>query len=104
MDITLSSTLAVIFDASFTKPRYRLPTKWSRFDTQRTGDWYVKLQDVGNVHTISLATPEHVVTQVVWSMLHARENGHPFIYNTSAFGPLENYANATMESIEEMHS
>ena len=58
---------------------------------EELGDWYVKLQDVGNVHNINLITPEHVVPQVVLSILHARENGLglPIIYNTSAFDSLE---------------
>jgi putative pyruvate formate lyase activating enzyme len=49
------------------------------------------LQNVGNVHNINLITPEHVVPQVVLSILHARERGLnvPIIYNTSAFDSLE---------------
>jgi putative pyruvate formate lyase activating enzyme len=49
--------------------------------------WYMKLQDVGQVHNINLITPEHVVPQVVLSILHARDLGLklPIIYNTSAF-------------------
>jgi putative pyruvate formate lyase activating enzyme len=40
---------------------------------------------------INLVTPEHVVPQVVLSILHARELGLrlPIIYNTSAFDSLE---------------
>lgn len=55
------------------------------------GDWYIKLQDVGRVHNINLITPEHVVPQVVLSILHARDHGLkvPIIYNTSAFDSLE---------------
>lgn len=51
----------------------------------------MKLQDVGNVHNINLITPEHVVPQVVLSILHARELGLqlPIVYNTSAFDSLE---------------
>lgn len=51
----------------------------------------MKLQDVGNVHNINLITPEHVVPQVVLSILHARDLGLkvPIIYNTSAFDSLE---------------
>jgi putative pyruvate formate lyase activating enzyme len=47
----------------------------------------MKLQDVGQVHNINLITPEHVVPQVVLSILHARDLGLklPIIYNTSAF-------------------
>jgi putative pyruvate formate lyase activating enzyme len=46
---------------------------------------------VGNVHNINLVTPEHVVPQVVLSILHARELGLrlPIIYNTSSFDSLE---------------
>ena len=51
----------------------------------------MKLQEVGKVHNINLVTPEHVVPQVVLSILHARELGLrvPIIYNTSAFDPVE---------------
>lgn len=51
----------------------------------------MKLQNVGNVHNINLITPEHVVPQVVLSILYARELGLkiPIIYNTSAFDSLE---------------
>jgi putative pyruvate formate lyase activating enzyme len=51
----------------------------------------MKLQDVGRVHNINLVTPEHVVPQVVLSILHARELGLrlPIIYNTSSFDSLE---------------
>jgi putative pyruvate formate lyase activating enzyme len=51
----------------------------------------MKLQDVGNVHNINLVTPEHVVPQVVLSVLHARELGLrlPIVYNTSSFDSLE---------------
>ncbi|KAG4440669.1 hypothetical protein IFR05_003867 [Cadophora sp. M221] len=57
---------------------------------EELGDWYVKLQDVGRVHNINLITPEHIVPQVVLSILHARDNGLkvPIIYNTSAFDSL----------------
>lgn len=34
--------------------------------------WYVKLQEVGNVHGIDLVTLEHVVTQVNLSIVHAK--------------------------------
>ena len=48
------------------------------------------MQTVGNVHNINLITPEHVVPQVILSILHARELGLkvPIIYNTSAFDSL----------------
>lgn len=54
------------------------------------GEWYMKLQDVGNVHNINLVTPEHVVPQVVLSILHAKSLGLnlPIIYNTSSFDSL----------------
>ncbi|KJX98823.1 pyruvate formate lyase activating enzyme like protein [Zymoseptoria brevis] len=58
---------------------------------EQLGDWYVKLQDVGNVHNINLVTPEHVVPQVALSILHAKDRGLkvPVIYNTSSFDSLE---------------
>ncbi|KAI1915493.1 hypothetical protein LOZ12_005833 [Ophidiomyces ophidiicola] len=58
---------------------------------EELAEWYMKLQDVGNVHNINLITPEHVVPQVVLSILHARDLGLkiPIIYNTSAFDSLE---------------
>lgn len=51
----------------------------------------MKLQEVGKCHNINLVTPEHVVPQVVLSILHARELGLciPIIYNTSSFDSLE---------------
>ena len=54
----------------------------------------MKLQDVGQVHNINLITPEHVVPQVVLSILHARDLGLrlPIVYNTSAFDSLESLA------------
>jgi putative pyruvate formate lyase activating enzyme len=57
---------------------------------EELGEWYIKLQNVGRVHNINLVTPEHVVPQVVLSILHARELGLnvPIIYNTSAFDSL----------------
>ena len=57
---------------------------------EELGEWYIKLQNIGNVHNINLITPEHVVPQVVLSILHARELGLnvPIIYNTSAFDSL----------------
>ncbi|KAK0621597.1 hypothetical protein B0T17DRAFT_508931 [Bombardia bombarda] len=57
---------------------------------EELGDWYMKLQDVGNVHNINLITPEHVVPQVALSILHARDQGLklPIIYNTSAYDSL----------------
>ncbi|KAF2279443.1 pyruvate formate lyase activating enzyme [Westerdykella ornata] len=58
---------------------------------EQLAEWYIKLQDVGKVHNINLVTPEHVVPQVVLSILHARDLGLrlPIIYNTSAFDSLE---------------
>ena len=46
---------------------------------------------MGRVHNINLITPEHVVPQVVLSILHARDLGLklPVVYNTSAFDSLE---------------
>ena len=46
---------------------------------------------MGKVHNINLITPEHVVPQVVLSILHAKELGLrlPIVYNTSAFDSLE---------------
>ena len=65
----------------------------SGFDltAEELGDWYIKLQDVGGVHNINLVTPEHIVPQVVLSILHARERGLkvPIVYNTSAFDSKE---------------
>ena len=53
--------------------------------------WYLTLQDVGQVHNVNLVTPEHVVPQVVLSILAARDQGLnlPIVYNTSAFDSLE---------------
>ncbi|KAL4903781.1 hypothetical protein BDW74DRAFT_185894 [Aspergillus multicolor] len=50
-------------------------------------EWYLKLQDEGHVHNINLVTPEHVVPQVVLSILEARDMGLklPIVYNTSSF-------------------
>ncbi|KAF2198715.1 hypothetical protein GQ43DRAFT_145765 [Delitschia confertaspora ATCC 74209] len=58
---------------------------------EELAEWYMKLQEVGRVHNINLVTPEHVVPQVVLSILHARELGLriPIIYNTSSFDSLE---------------
>lgn len=58
---------------------------------EELAEWYMKLQEVGRVHNINLITPEHVVPQVVLSILHARELGLqlPIIYNTSSFDSLE---------------
>lgn len=57
---------------------------------EQLAEWYLKLQEVGHVHNINLVTPEHVVPQVVLSILHARELGLriPIIYNTSSFDSL----------------
>lgn len=51
----------------------------------------MKLQETGHVHNINLVTPEHVVPQVVLSILHARELGLriPIVYNTSSFDSFE---------------
>ena len=51
----------------------------------------MKLQEVGKVHNINLITPEHVVPQVVLSILHAKDSGLrlPIVYNTSAFDSME---------------
>ena len=51
----------------------------------------MKLQDVGGVHNINLVTPEHMVPQVVLSLLKAKELGLrlPVVYNTSSFDSLE---------------
>ncbi|PWY72182.1 hypothetical protein BO94DRAFT_525716 [Aspergillus sclerotioniger CBS 115572] len=53
--------------------------------------WYLRLQNVGKVHNINLVTPEHVVPQVVLSILEAREMGLsiPVVYNTSSFDSLD---------------
>lgn len=58
---------------------------------EELAEWYIKLQEVGRVHNINLVTPEHVVPQVVLSILHARELGLkvPIVYNTSSFDSLE---------------
>lgn len=58
---------------------------------EELAEWYIKLQDVGNVHNINLVTPEHVVPQVVLSILHAKQLGLriPIVYNTSSFDSLE---------------
>ncbi|TID25669.1 pyruvate formate lyase activating enzyme [Venturia nashicola] len=58
---------------------------------EELAEWYLKLQEVGHVHNIDLVTPEHVVPQVVLSILHARELGLniPIVYNTSSFDSLE---------------
>lgn len=58
---------------------------------EELGEWYIKLQEVGNVHNINLVTPEHVVPQVVLSILHAAQLGLrvPIVYNTSSFDSLE---------------
>ncbi|OJD40573.1 pyruvate formate lyase activating enzyme [Diplodia corticola] len=58
---------------------------------EELAEWYVKLQTVGGCHNVNLVTPEHVVPQVVLSILAAREMGLsiPIVYNTSAFDSLE---------------
>ena len=57
---------------------------------EELAEWYLKLQDVGKVHNINLVTPEHVVPQVVLSILKAKELGLrlPIVYNTSSFDSL----------------
>jgi putative pyruvate formate lyase activating enzyme len=57
---------------------------------EELAEWFIKLQDVGVVHNINLVTPEHVVPQVVLSILHAKEIGLkvPIVYNTSSFDSL----------------
>ncbi|KAJ5990538.1 hypothetical protein N7522_010745 [Penicillium canescens] len=58
---------------------------------EELAEWYIKLQQIGNVHNINLVTPEHVVPQVALSILTAREMGLriPVIYNSSSFDSLE---------------
>ncbi|KAF1810481.1 hypothetical protein P152DRAFT_467860 [Eremomyces bilateralis CBS 781.70] len=58
---------------------------------EELAEWYMKLQEVGKVHNINLVTAEHVVPQVVLSILHAKELGLnlPIIYNTSSFDSLD---------------
>lgn len=57
---------------------------------EELGEWFMKLQDVGNCHNINLVTPEHVVPQVVLAILKAKELGLrlPIVYNTSSFDSL----------------
>lgn len=61
---------------------------------EELGDWYIKLQEVGNVHNINIVTPEHVVPQVALSILHAKDRGLrlPIVYNTSSFDSQESLA------------
>lgn len=58
---------------------------------EELAEWYIKLQEVGNVHNINLVTPEHVVPQIVLSILHAKELGLrlPIVYNTSSYDSIE---------------
>ncbi|EON60872.1 hypothetical protein W97_00082 [Coniosporium apollinis CBS 100218] len=58
---------------------------------EELAEWYMKLQEIGGCHNINLVTPEHVVPQVVLSILHARDLGLriPIIYNTSSFDSLD---------------
>lgn len=60
-------------------------------EPEELAQWYMKLQDEGKVHNINLVTPEHVVPQVVLSILHARDLGLriPIVYNTSSFDSLD---------------
>jgi putative pyruvate formate lyase activating enzyme len=57
---------------------------------EELGEWYLKLQETGEVHNINIVTPEHVVPQVALSILHAAELGLrvPIIYNTSSYDSL----------------
>lgn len=57
---------------------------------EELAEWFIKLQDLGNVHNINLVTPEHVVPQVVLAILHAKELGLkvPIVYNSSSFDSL----------------
>ena len=57
---------------------------------EELAEWFLKLQQVGNVHNVNLITPEHVVPQVALALLHARDAGLtlPIIYKTSAFDSL----------------
>ncbi|KAG5950569.1 hypothetical protein E4U53_004840 [Claviceps sorghi] len=61
---------------------------------EELGEWYLKLQEVGQVHNINLVTPEHVVPQVALSILHAKQLGLrlPIVYNTSSFDSLASLA------------
>ncbi|KAJ2895382.1 putative Radical SAM superfamily protein [Zalerion maritima] len=58
---------------------------------EELAEWYVKLQDVGNVHNINLVTPEHVVPQVALSIMAAKEMGLkvPVVYNTSSYDGMD---------------
>ncbi|KAK6441339.1 hypothetical protein LTR95_002425 [Oleoguttula sp. CCFEE 5521] len=58
--------------------------------SEELAEWYLKLQETGHVHNINLVTPEHVVPQVVLSILHAKTLGLtlPIVYNTSSFDSL----------------
>lgn len=58
---------------------------------EELAEWYIKLQDVGEVHNINIVTPEHVVPQVALSILQAKDMGLqvPIIYNTSSFDSLQ---------------
>ena len=58
---------------------------------EELAEWYIKLQQIGNVHNINLVTPEHVVPQVVLSIMTAAEMGLrvPIVYNTSSFDSLD---------------
>jgi putative pyruvate formate lyase activating enzyme len=71
---------------------YEIAHQRNGFDVtpEELAEWYMKLQEIGRVHNINLVTPEHVVPQVVLSILHARELGLrlPIIYNTSSFDSL----------------
>ncbi len=57
---------------------------------ERLAEMMIELQDQG-CHNINWVTPEHVVPQILESMLIAIEKGLrlPIVYNTSAFDSLE---------------
>ncbi|KAK6526705.1 hypothetical protein TWF281_009908 [Arthrobotrys megalospora] len=54
---------------------------------EELADWFVKLQNLGNVHNINAVTPEHVVPQVALAILAAISMGLkiPIVYNTSSY-------------------
>ncbi|KAI0815506.1 hypothetical protein GGR55DRAFT_699348 [Xylaria sp. FL0064] len=81
--------------------------------------WYLKLQDVGQVHNINLVTPEHVVPQVALSILHARAPWVCVCPSLDIYMPdfkvwsprtsrrllkADDYAAAATESIRAMHA
>lgn len=72
---------------------YDIAHKRNGFDLtpDELAEWFVKLQEVGQVHNVNLVTPEHVVPQVVLAILHAATLGLrlPIVYNTSSFDSVE---------------